>query len=925
MQASEIRKKFLEYFERQNHAIRPSSPLVPADDPTLLFTNAGMVQFKRVFLGLDNPSFGRRATTSQKCVRAGGKHNDLEQVGHTARHHTFFEMLGNFSFGDYFKGDAIRFAWEFLTVDMGLDPAHLRVSVFEEDDEAHALWREVAGVPDARIYRLGAHDNFWQMADTGPCGPCSEIYVDLAKVADDWRFPDGAKGEWTDVDRSDFSTEAFVEGAEAGRFLEIWNLVFMQFDRQEDGTLVPLPKPSVDTGMGLERVAAVKQRVTNNYHTDLFSSLIERIEKVTGIAYRGRQSNEHYSFELSAKHDTVRSVAVKAGNRVNVDPASFRVIADHARAVAFLLADGVFPSNEGRGYVLRRILRRAVRHAWLLGRAAPTLVDVVERVIESMSDVYPELKEREKHILDTTRAEEQRFLATIDGGMRRFDELAPEETTQGSTSVKGTIAGEDAFRLYDTFGFPIDLTELMARERGYTVDIAGFDAALEGQRTQSQQERKSKKIGIATEDLADTSWIPAEAVKFVGYERTESNTELTASHVLADGRIAAVLRETPFYAESGGQISDKGSIAGEGWKIDVDEVRRIDGKLAVIGKAEGTVKPGVAKATVPREARLDTERNHTATHLLHAALRSVLGEHVHQAGSLVAPDRLRFDFTHHGPLTDAQIEVIEDIVNRGVLAAIPLDIREKAYAEAVAGGAMALFGEKYGDVVRVVSIPGVSAELCGGTHVRNTAEITLFQIVSETGVAAGVRRIEAVTGPRAYDLVTQRRKTLGEVAELLRAAPSAVIKRLHAVLDERRTLEKKLDEAMKSGGSTGLQQLIDNAVKVEGVTVVAAAVQAMDMKSLQAMGDALREKIGSGVAILSASFDDGKNSLLGIVTDDLREKGLRADTIIRDVAAIAGGRGGGKPHMAQAGVPDAAKLPDALAAVPGVVQQHLSH
>jgi alanyl-tRNA synthetase len=808
---------------------------------------------------------------------------------------------------------------------MGLDPAHLRVSVFEEDDEAHKLWREVAGVPDARIYRLGAHDNFWQMADTGPCGPCSEIYVDLAKVADDWRFPDGAKGEWTDVDRTDFSTEAFVEGAEAGRFLEIWNLVFMQFDRQEDGTLVPLPKPSVDTGMGLERVAAVKQGVTNNYHTDLFAPLIERIEVVTGIAYRGRQSNEHYSYELSAKHDTVRSVAVKSGNRVNVDPASFRVIADHARAVAFLIADGVFPSNEGRGYVLRRILRRAVRHAWLLGRAAPTLVDVVQRVVETMSDVYPELKEREKHILDTTRAEEQRFLATIDGGMRRFDELAPEETTQGSKSVKGTISGEDAFRLYDTFGFPIDLTELMARERGYTVDIAGFDAALDAQRTQSQQERKSKKIGIATEDLADTSWIPAEPVKFVGYERTEAETELTASHVLADGRVAAVLRETPFYAESGGQISDKGSIAGNGWRIDVDEVRRIDGKLAVIGKAQGAVKPGTVKATVPREARLDTERNHTATHLLHAALRSVLGEHVHQAGSLVAPDRLRFDFTHHGPLTDAQIEVIEDIVNRGVLAAIPLDIREKAYAEAVASGAMALFGEKYGDVVRVVSIPGVSAELCGGTHVRNTAEITLFQIVSETGVAAGVRRIEAVTGPRAYELVTQRRKTISEVAEMLRAAPNAVIKRLHAVLDERRTLEKKLEEAVKSGGSTGLQQLIDSAVKVEGVTVVAAAVHAMDMKSLQSMGDALREKIGSGVAVLSASFDDGKNSLLGIVTDDLREKGLRADTIIRDVAAIAGGRGGGRPHMAQAGVPDAAKLPDALAAVPGVVQQHLSH
>src|SRR5688572_15579155 len=453
MQASAIRQLFLEYFERQQHSIRPSGSLVPGDDPTLLFANAGMVQFKKVFLGIQTPQFGNRATTSQKCVRAGGKHNDLEQVGHTARHHTFFEMLGNFSFGDYFKKDAIRFAWEFLTGELKLDPGHLRVSVFEEDEEARSLWREVTGIPDSRIYGLGAHDNFWQMADTGPCGPCSEIYVDLAKVAPDWRFPAGATGEWTRLDLNDFSRDAFVEGAEAGRFLEIWNLVFMQFDRQEDGALVPLPKPSVDTGMGLERVAAVMQSVTNNYHTDLFVPLIERIEAITGIPYRGRQSDERYwhSFTGSAGQ---RSAAVKAGDRVNADPASFRVIADHSRAVAFLLADGVFPSNEGRGYVLRRILRRAVRHAWLLGRGGPTLVDVVARVIDTMSDVYPELRERQNHILETTRAEEQRFLATIDGGMRRFDELAPEGTTQGSETLKGTIAGEDVFRLYDTFGFP---------------------------------------------------------------------------------------------------------------------------------------------------------------------------------------------------------------------------------------------------------------------------------------------------------------------------------------------------------------------------------------------------------------------------------------------------------------------------------------
>jgi alanyl-tRNA synthetase len=924
MNASEIRTRFLEYFERQQHAVRPSGSLVPADDPTLLFANAGMVQFKRMFLGLEKSPFGNRAATSQKCVRAGGKHNDLEQVGHTARHHTFFEMLGNFSFGDYFKSDAIRFAWDFLTNDMELDPRHLRVTVFEEDDEARALWREVTGLADSRIYGLGAHDNFWQMADTGPCGPCSEIYVDLAHVAADWRFPEGASGEWTDLTRDEFSREAFVEGAEAGRFLEIWNLVFMQFDRQEDGTLVPLPKPSVDTGMGLERIAAVTQTVTNNYHTDLFGALIERIEAITGIPYRGRESDERYwhTFEPGRRAADF-SAAVKSGGRVHVDPASFRVIADHSRAVAFLRADGVFPSNDGRGYVLRRILRRGVRHAWLLGRAAPTLVDVVQRVIETMGGEYPELKQRSKHIIDTTLAEEQRFLATIDGGMDRFNEIAPDDTTQGSSQVKGTISGEDVFKLYDTFGFPIDLTELMARERGYRIDLTGFETALAGQRAQSQSERKSKKIGVSADDFSDTTWISPEPVTFVGYDRIVADTQVTGFRSLPEGRAAVMLRETPFYVESGGQVSDRGTVVGDGWRLDVEEVRRIDGKPTAIGKAEGDVSLGPATATVPRDARLDTERNHTATHLLHAALRSVLGEHVRQAGSLVAPDRLRFDFTHHGPMTDAELQSVEDIVNRGVMAAIPLDISQRSYADAVASGAMALFGEKYGDVVRVVTIPGVSAELCGGTHVRNTAEITLFQVVSETGVAAGVRRIEAVTGPRAYDIVNSRRRTLDNVAALLRSTPNAVVKRLQTVLDERRALEKKLDEAVRSGGSSGVQPLIDRAIDVDGIRVVAAAVPAMDMKSLQSLGDALREKLGSGVAVLAASFDDGRNSLLSIVTDDLRDRGIRADTIIRDVAAVAGGRGGGKPHMAQAGIPDAARLAAALEAVPGVVRSQL--
>ncbi|HEX2603022.1 MAG TPA: alanine--tRNA ligase, partial [Gemmatimonadaceae bacterium] len=565
MKAAEIRQKFLAYFERNGHVIQPSSPVVPGDDPTLMFTNAGMVQFKKVFLGQESPPGGsRRATTCQKCVRAGGKHNDLEQVGHTARHHTFFEMLGNFSFGDYFKRDAIRFAWEFVTEELKIPREHLRVSVFEDDDEARALWREVAGLADSRIYGLGAHDNFWQMADTGPCGPCSEIFLDLAHVVRDFTFPAGAKGEWTELDRKEFSKDAFVQGAEAGRFLEFWNLVFMQFDQQPDGKLVPLPKPSVDTGAGLDRIAAFMQGEANNFHNDLFRPLIAAVEKTVRKQYdRG-----------------------EAG-------ASFRVIADHSRAVAFLIADGVFPSNEGRGYVLRRILRRGVRHAWLLGRRQPTLVEVVRVVIDTMSDVYPELKQRAKHIIDTTRAEEERFLATIEGGMRRFDELAPEKTTQGSTAIHGTISGEDAFKLYDTFGFPIDLTELMARERGYSVDIPGFDTALQAQRTQSQEERKSRKITVGVDTLAEGGWASgSDGVTFTGYRALDVDTTVLAKRDLPDGRAAVILRETPFYAESGGQISDRGEIVGDGWRVDVDEVRKVDGRITAIGKASGKVDVG---------------------------------------------------------------------------------------------------------------------------------------------------------------------------------------------------------------------------------------------------------------------------------------------------------------------------------------------
>jgi alanyl-tRNA synthetase len=918
MRSSDIRRRFLDYFAQQQHVVRPSSSLVPADDPTLLFVNAGMVPFKKVFLGMEEPADGkRRATTAQKCVRAGGKHNDLEQVGHTARHHTFFEMLGNFSFGDYFKRDAIRFAWDLLTspTQLAIDPSLLRVSVHFSDDEAFALWQEIAGLPPERIYRLGDADNFWQMADTGPCGPCTEIYVDLAKVASDFRFA---------------PHDAFVEGAESGRFLEIWNLVFMQFDKQPDGTLKPLPKPSVDTGAGLERIAAVKQKVTNNFHTDGFLSLIKTVEDTVGFSYWGRESDEHRTGVriAGAKNEGVVQNAV--------DPASFRVVADHARSVAFLLADGVFPSNEGRGYVLRRILRRAVRHAYLLGRREPTLVHVVQTVIDEMGDVYPELKSRSEHLLQTTRVEEQAFLATIEGGLSRFEQLAPLHTTQGGDVIRGTISGEDAFRLYDTFGFPIDLTELMAHERGYTVDIAAFEAALLEQRTRSKDERKTRKLGVSADALGDImNWdrptksvVPSEErnllfeSRFVGYDTIEIESEVVALRHLDGDRVAVLLRESPFYAESGGQISDEGEIVGDGWRIDVDGVRKVEGRSAALGKLSGEFHWGRATARVPSNRRRDTERNHTATHLMHSALREVLGDSVHQAGSLVAPDRLRFDFTHHGPVKAEKLAEVEAIVNREIWRALPVTWTEMPYPDARAKGAMALFGEKYGDVVRVVDVPGVSMELCGGTHVRNTSEIGLFVILSETGVASGVRRIEALTGPGAFAQLRSREDALIRVAELVKSPVDTVEKRVQQLLDERRTLDKKLEEAMRGGGDD-LAKLISAAQAIggNGAQLVIGEVVVGDSKALQAMGDALREQLKSGVGLLAAKLEDGKGSLLVVVTDDLRALGVRADAIVRDVAAVAGGRGGGKPHMAQAGLPDASRIAEALAAAPALVSK----
>src|SRR3989440_727230 len=705
MTSAEIRRKFLTFFAARGHREVPSSPLVPADDPTLLFTNAGMVQFKRVFQGLERRDY-TRAVTCQKCVRAGGKHNDLEQVGHTARHHTFFEMLGNFSFGDYFKKEAIAYAWEWVTGKdwLGIDPGRLYVTVHHSDDDARQLWRQVSGIADARVYGLGDKDNFWQMGDTGPCGPCSEILVDIR----------GKRGAATG--KRELSLDEFVRLSEAGELLEIWNLVFMQFDQQADGSRSPLPAPSVDTGAGLERIAAVMQGVPSNFDTDLFAPLIERAVEVIGRKYdRG-----------------------PAG-------ASYRVLADHARAVAFLLADGVYPSNEGRGYVLRRILRRAVRHAWLLGRREPTLVQLVHTVCGLMGNVYPELVQKRSHLESVTRAEEERFFDTIEGGLERLEQLKDAKR----------ISGAEAFKLYDTFGFPIDLTQLIAGERGQTVDVAGFERDLGKQRTRSLEALERSKVTdagkVAVHVKRGGEWRtvkPRAKQKWVGYDTTAAETAVLRFRQEGDV-VDLVLQENPFYAESGGQVSDTGQVKGEGWTLDVEGVEQGGGASAVVGHFADEFEPTPVLAQVDEPRRRNIERNHTATHLVHAALRKILGPHVRQQGSVVAPERLRFDFAHHGPLDDPTLARVEEEVNREVWANLPVTTREMSYKQAIAAGAMAFFTEKYGDIVRVVDVAGVSLELCGGTHVPSTGQIALFRFTHETGAAAGGRRVGAGTGPGA--------------------------------------------------------------------------------------------------------------------------------------------------------------------------------
>jgi alanyl-tRNA synthetase len=876
MKTAEIRQRFLDFFQANGHTVLPSSSLVPADDPTLLFTNAGMVQFKRVFLG-EKDIGTTRAATSQKCVRAGGKHNDLEEVGRTARHLTFFEMLGNFSFGDYFKRDAITFAWDLVIKDYGLDPERIFATVHHTDDEAAELWEKHVGLPAERIFRLGDKDNFWQMAETGPCGPCSELHYDLRR------------------DRAGpLETDAFVELNEAGTIVEIWNLVFMQYDRDEAGELHPLPAPCVDTGAGLERLAAVMQGVDSVFHTDGFLPLLDRVAELVGEPYDAESEGS----------------------------VGYRVLADHARAVAFLLADGVFPSSDGRGYVLRRILRRAVRHAWLLGRREPTLVDVVDAVVDTMGDAYPDLVTRREHLLSTTRAEEERFLSTIEGGMERFEELASGEG--------GTIAGEEAFKLYDTFGFPLDLTQLMAEERGYAVDVAAFERALEEQRARSRADRAASQPGLES-DTADEGWTVLDQVAqdFVGYELTDVKTTVLSYRVDED-RVGLRLKENPFYAESGGQVSDTGTVSGDGWSVIVTDVTKIDGESAIWGTLQGTFpespeKPLEVEAKVA-STRKDTVRNHTATHLLHAALRQVLGEHVVQRGSLVAPDRLRFDFAHTGPMTAEEKERVEAIVNEGIWADHPVQIGHRAYADAVKAGAMALFGEKYGDEVRVVDIPGVSMELCGGTHARSTGRIGLFRLVSESGVAAGVRRIEALTGRGAFDHLAGKEEYLEEVASVLRTSTDNLAHRVEQLLQEKAEVEGLLDELRSQGGSGEVEVTSDTVDLGGGVTgsYRGLRLKARGVDDARKWGDTFLEAGESGVAVLVAEMPGDKRALFAFVTDDMISRGVRADSVVREVAAVVGGKGGGRPHMAQAGVEDPSRIDEALESGAKKVRELLS-
>jgi alanyl-tRNA synthetase len=871
MTSSEIRGSFLEFFRKNGHTVLPSSSLVPGNDSTLLFTNAGMVQFKDVFLGKELRDYSR-AATAQRCVRAGGKHNDLENVGYTARHHTFFEMLGNFSFGDYFKREAIHFAWNFITGTLGIPKDRLWVSVFEEDDEAERIWTEEIGIDPTRCTRMGEKSNFWSMGETGPCGPCTEIFYDHG--------PEIAGGPPGSPDE------------DGDRYVEIWNLVFMQYDRSSDGVMVPLPKPSVDTGMGLERVAAVMQGVHSNYDIDLFRSLIRAAAEVTGTRH--------------------------------LESSSLRVIADHIRACTFLIVDGVVPSNEGRGYVLRRIIRRAIRHGYKLGQTQPFFHNLVASVVREMGAYYTELVSGEARATQVLAQEENRFAETLATGMALLDAEAAKLTST-------VIPGETVFRLYDTYGFPLDLTADVARERGLTIDQAGFDSAMEAQRGRA---RAASKFGSELRDSVRLSG----KTDFSGYDRLNDRGVVTS--LIFDGAIVDALRpgqegqvvldHTPFYAESGGQIGDAGVLIGVGTagaaaRFTVRDTQKIGASFAHIGVLDaGELRVGdVVEAQVDAERRIAIALNHSATHLLHAALRKVLGPHVEQKGSLVAADRLRFDFSHTQALAPQELQRVEELVNSAIRDNAPVETRVMALDEAVAAGAMSLFGEKYESDVRVLSIGDFSMELCGGTHVERAGDIGFFKVLSESGVAAGVRRVEAVTGKTAYEWVVHTDQVLRDIAAMLRGSREDVDEKVRELVERSRRLEKEVQQLKSKLASGQGGDLTSQAKDVGGIKVLAAQIDGADAKSLRDAVDQLKGKLGSSVIVL-ATVQDGKVVLVAGVSADLLSR-MRAGEIASAVAAQVGGKGGGRADFAQAGGTQPENLGKALAGVESLIRNHLAN
>lgn len=874
MKAAEIREKFLKFFESKGHTIVRSSSLVPGNDPTLMFTNSGMVQFKDVFLGTDPRPYSR-ATTAQRSVRAGGKHNDLENVGYTARHHTFFEMLGNFSFGDYFKHDAIKFAWELLTTVYQLPKDKLWVTVYQEDDEAYDIWAKEVGVPTERIIRIGdnkgaryASDNFWTMGDTGPCGPCTEIFYDHGP--DVWGGPPGSPEE------------------DGDRYIEIWNLVFMQFNRDAQGNMTRLPKQSVDTGMGLERLAAVLQHVHSNYEIDLFQNLIKAAARVTEIS--------------------------------DLTNNSLKVIADHIRACSFLIVDGVIPGNEGRGYVLRRIVRRAIRHGYKLGRKGAFFHKLVADLVAEMGTAYPELKEAEQRVTDVLRQEEERFFETIEHGMSILEAALADVEAKGGK----VLDGELAFKLHDTYGFPLDLTADVCRERGMTVDEPAFDDAMARQREQARAAGKFKATQGLEYTGAKTTFHGYEEIAFDDAKVVALYVDGSSVNEVKTGQDAVVvLDHTPFYAESGGQVGDQGVLANAATRFAVADTLKV--QADVIGHhgtlEQGTLKVGdVLRAEIDAHRRARTQRNHSATHLMHKALREVLGAHVQQKGSLVDAEKTRFDFAHNAPMTDDEIRRVEQIVNNEILANAPGIVRVMPYDEAVKGGAMALFGEKYGDEVRVLDL-GFSRELCGGTHVHRTGDIGLFKIVVEGGVAAGIRRVEAITGDNALRYVQELDARVNEAAAALKAQPSELTQRIAQVQDQVKSLEKELGALKSKLASSQGDELAQQAVEIGGVYVLAATLDGADAKTLRETVDKLKDKL-KNAAIVLAAVEGGKVSLIAGVTPDASKK-VKAGELVNFVAQQVGGKGGGRPDMAQAGGTEPANLPGALAGVKGWVEERL--